>query len=58
MKTIQTANHGGLSRRKFMVTGGAVAAVFSIVPRHVLGGAGFTGGGAGSGGMGGVGLIG
>ncbi len=42
MKTIQTANHGGLSRRKFMVTGGAVAAVFSIVPRHVLGGAGFV----------------
>src|SRR5882672_8573916 len=42
MKTIQTANHGGLSRRKLMVTGGAVAAVFSIVPRHVLGGAGFV----------------
>src|SRR5215510_13688112 len=31
-----------LSRRKFMLTGGAVAGAFAIVPRHVLGGAGFV----------------
>ncbi len=29
-----------LSRRKFMLTGGAAAAAFTIVPRHVLGGPG------------------
>lgn len=31
-----------LSRRKFIATGGAAAAAFTIVPRHVLGGAGYT----------------
>ena len=31
-----------LSRRQFMVTGGAAAAAVAIVPRHVLGGAGFV----------------
>src|SRR5512143_3607434 len=31
-----------ISRRKFMWTGGAAAAAFAIVPRHVLGGAGFV----------------
>ncbi len=32
----------GLSRRKFMFASGAAAAAFTIVPRHVLGGAGFV----------------
>ena len=32
----------GVSRRKFIATGGAAAAAFTIVPRHVLGGAGFV----------------
>src|SRR6059036_638022 len=32
----------GVSRRKFMLTSGAAAAAFTIVPRHVLGGAGFV----------------
>ena len=32
----------GLSRRKFILAGGAVAAGFTIVPRHVLGGPGFV----------------
>ncbi len=32
---------GGLSRRQLMLAGGAAAATFTIVPRHVLGGAGF-----------------
>ena len=32
----------GLSRRELMQTGGAAAAAFTIVPRHVLGGAGFV----------------
>jgi len=31
----------GLSRRKFMVSGGGAAVALTIVPRHVLGGAGF-----------------
>jgi len=31
-----------LSRRKFMISGGAAAAAFTIVPRHVLGGPGFV----------------
>jgi hypothetical protein len=31
-----------LSRRKFIAAGGAAAAAFTIVPRHVLGGAGFV----------------
>src|SRR5438445_6674207 len=32
----------GLSRRKFIHAGGAAAAAFAIVPRHVLGGQGFV----------------
>jgi hypothetical protein len=32
----------GLSRRKFIQAGGAAAAAFTIVPRHVLGGPGFV----------------
>lgn len=32
----------GLSRRQFMVTGGAAASAFALVPRHVLGGTGFV----------------
>src|SRR5882757_1170906 len=32
----------GLSRRQLMLTGGAAATAFTIVPRHVLGGAGFV----------------
>ncbi|MGC8638639.1 MAG: Gfo/Idh/MocA family protein [Isosphaeraceae bacterium] len=32
----------GLSRRELILTGGAAAAAFTIVPRHVLGGAGFV----------------
>src|SRR6478736_2843814 len=31
-----------LSRRKFMLTGGAAAGAFAIVPRHVLGGPGYV----------------
>src|SRR5512135_2418980 len=30
----------GLSRRQFMLAGGAAATAFTIVPRHVLGGQG------------------
>src|ERR1043166_9657553 len=36
------ASRGGGSRRKFMLSSGAAAAAFSIVPRRVLGGAGFV----------------
>jgi len=32
----------GLSRRRFMVTGGTAAGALAIVPRHVLGGPGFV----------------
>src|SRR5262249_37044726 len=32
----------GLSRRRLMTTAGAAATAFTIVPRHVLGGAGFV----------------
>jgi hypothetical protein len=32
----------GVSRRRFIATSGAAAAAFTIVPRHVLGGAGFV----------------
>ena len=45
MKTSDASNQShsqGISRRKFIATSGAVAAVFTIVPRHVLGGAGFV----------------
>src|SRR5258707_8836710 len=34
--------HQKFSRRKFVLTGGAAAAAFTIVPRHVLGGPGFV----------------
>src|SRR5213594_4388010 len=36
------SHHKKLSRRKFMLTSGAAAAAFTIVPRHVLGGPGFV----------------
>ena len=45
MKTSDASNQShsqGVSRRKFIATSGAVAAAFTIVPRHVLGGAGFV----------------
>ena len=45
MKTYDTPNRShpsGVSRRKFITAGGAAAAAFTIVPRHVLGGAGFV----------------
>ena len=45
MKTGDTTNQSrppGVSRRKFLATGGAAAAAFTIVPRYVLGGAGFV----------------
>ncbi len=32
----------GLSRRQFMLTGGAAVGTFALVPRHVLGGPGFV----------------
>jgi predicted dehydrogenase len=41
-KTSKTSDEARLSRRKFMLTGGAAAAAFTVVPRHVLGGAGFV----------------
>src|SRR5947208_15144927 len=34
--------HKKFSRRKFVLAGGAAAAAFTIVPRHVLGGPGFV----------------
>lgn len=45
MKVRETSNQSGwpgVSRRKFIAAGGAAAAAFTIVPRHVLGGAGFV----------------
>src|SRR5216110_3402581 len=45
MKTNPTqtqSHHKRLSRRKFVLTGGAAAAAFTIVPRHVLGGRRFV----------------
>ena len=45
MKTSETTNQSGpagLSRRQFMLAGGAAATTFAIVPRHVLGGPGFV----------------
>jgi hypothetical protein len=41
-KTSDPCQPRSLSRRQLMLTGGAAAAAFSIVPRHVLGGAGFV----------------
>src|SRR6516225_7386348 len=43
--TDQTSNPShsrSLSRRQLMLTGGVAATAFTIVPRHVLGGAGFV----------------
>src|SRR6516225_5455284 len=40
-ETSNPSHPGSLSRRQLMLTGG-VAAAFTIVPRHVLGGAGFV----------------
>jgi Oxidoreductase family, C-terminal alpha/beta domain/Oxidoreductase family, NAD-binding Rossmann fold len=40
-ETVGLPDPHGLSRRQLMLTGG-VAAAFTIVPRHVLGGAGFV----------------
>src|SRR5437899_2195538 len=40
--TIHSSPSPSLSRRRFMLTGGAAAGAFAIVPRHVLGGAGFV----------------
>ena len=45
MKTSDTPNPShaqGVSRRKFLAASSAAAAAFTIVPRHVLGGAGFV----------------
>ena len=42
MKPNETRKQRRLTRRKFMLTGGAAAAAFTIVPRHVLGGPGFV----------------
>jgi len=41
-KTSHQSGSPGVSRRKFIVTGGTAAAAFTIVPRRVLGGAGFV----------------
>jgi predicted dehydrogenase len=38
----QSSTNQRLSRRKFMLAGGAAAAAFTVVPRHILGGAGFV----------------
>ena len=40
--TTNASHPPGLSRRQFMLTGGAAAGAFAIVPRHVLGGPGFV----------------
>src|SRR4051812_24162906 len=40
-ETTNPSHPQGLSRRQLMLTGGAAATAFTIVPRHVLGGAGF-----------------
>lgn len=45
MKTLKPTSpeqSRAISRRKFMLASGAAATAFSIVPRHVLGGAGFV----------------
>src|SRR2546427_2724574 len=41
-KTNNPAHSRNLSRRQFMLTSGAAATAFTIVPRHVLGGPGFV----------------
>jgi len=40
--TSNPSHRSGLSRRQFMLTSGAAAGAFAIVPRHVLGGPGFV----------------
>src|SRR5579883_3175570 len=40
--TSTVAHPRGLSRRQLLQTGGAAATAFTIVPRYVLGGAGFV----------------
>ncbi len=40
--TTNASHPRGLSRRQFMLTGGAAAGAVAIVPRHVLGGPGFV----------------
>src|SRR6516162_198568 len=42
MKNKPVKRRGELSRRKFMLAGGAAATAFAIVPRHVLGGPGYV----------------
>lgn len=37
-----TSTKDGISRRKFITTAGALATGFTIVPRNVLGGAGYV----------------
>src|SRR3982751_282770 len=41
-ETSNSTQPRSLSRRQLMVTGGVAATAFTIVPRHVLGGAGFV----------------
>src|SRR5271166_5840403 len=41
-ETTNSADSRSVSRRQLMRAGGAAAAAFTIVPRHVLGGAGFV----------------
>src|SRR4051794_33326992 len=41
-ETNDTPDSWSLTRRQLMVTGGVAATAFTIVPRHVLGGAGFV----------------
>ena len=41
-ETSNASQPPGLSRRQLLLTGGAAATAFTIVPRHVLGGAGFV----------------
>ena len=41
-RTSSLSRRRGLSRRQLMRSGGVAAAAFTIVPRHVLGGAGFV----------------
>lgn len=41
-KPIPSPNQSAVTRRRFIATSAATAGVFTIVPRHVLGGAGFT----------------
>ena len=42
LKRLNSGSKSGVSRREFLGKTAAAAAGFSIVPRHVLGGAGFV----------------